>query len=97
MLVLYFNRMENQQERKKPEKADLGAAVITSGKDSRRESTLNLPILPLLDALPQNSTVVGVQGTHIPWEHFVPSSTLCAHIQACRSFFLISENPKEQQ
>lgn len=43
MLLLYFNRMENQQERKKPEKADLGAAVITSGKDSGRERTLNPP------------------------------------------------------
>lgn len=41
MLLLYFNRMENQQERKKPEKADLGASVTTSGKDSGRERTLN--------------------------------------------------------
>lgn len=43
MHLLYFNRMENQQERKKPEKADLAAAIITSGKDSGKERTLNPP------------------------------------------------------
>lgn len=43
MLLLYCHRMGNQQERKQPEKADLGAAVITSGKDRGREKTLNPP------------------------------------------------------
>lgn len=43
MHLLYFNTMENQQERKEPEKADLAAAIITSGKDSRKERTLNPP------------------------------------------------------
>lgn len=35
--------MENQQERKKPEKADLAGAIITSGKDSGKDTTLNPP------------------------------------------------------
>jgi len=43
MHLLYFNRMEEQQERKKPEKADLVTAIITSGEDRGKEKTLNPP------------------------------------------------------
>lgn len=43
MHLLYFKRAENQQEKKQLEKADLAGAIITSGKDSRKERTLNPP------------------------------------------------------
>lgn len=52
MHLLYFNRMENQQERKKPEKADLAAAIIASGKDSGKERTLNPPHFGSAGCLP---------------------------------------------
>lgn len=45
MHLLYFNRMEEQQERKKQGKADLVAAIITSGEDRGKEETLNPPHL----------------------------------------------------
>lgn len=88
--------MENQQERKKPEKADLGAAVMTPGKDSGRERTLNPPHFGSAGCL--------AAGTQEWWEFkgpTYPGSTLYPHgmypIQARGSFFLISASPQEHQ